>query len=73
MLGRCRGEAIRANDRERLVQGGLRVSGRGPCLKVGDGEATGGLREQTGVGVRGCVPHWRERYVQRPEMGLQGQ
>ena len=57
MLGRCRGEAIRANDRERLVQGGLRVSGRGPCFKVGDGEATGGLRGTDGSRSEGlCAP-----------------
>ena len=57
MLGRCRGETIRANERESLVQGELRVRRTGPCFKVGDGEATGGLRgtaRSRGEGL--CVP-----------------
>lgn len=57
MPGRCRGETIRAKERERLVQGELRVRRTGPCFKVGDGEATGGLRGTDGSRGEGlCAP-----------------
>lgn len=69
----AQGETIRAKERGKTSsRGELRVRRTGPCFKVGDGEATGGLREIDGVGVRGCVPQWRERYVQRPGNGATG-
>lgn len=57
----------------RLAQGGLRVSGRGPCFKLGEGEATGGLKGTDGSQSEGlCAPGGRNSMCKGPEMGLQG-